>query len=159
MKGLLKLIVPLAICFSATFISTASAENNTWISEEAQQQCITYGEEYGICPELLMAIIEQESSGQADAENGICKGLMQISEKWHKDRMDKLNADIYEDNVLIGTDYLAELFAENEDVYWVLMAYNGGIEYANRMYEEEKYSKYAVSIANRSAELERMHGK
>lgn len=84
---------------------------------------------------------------------------MQISEKWHKDRMDKLNADIYEDNVLIGTDYLAELFAENEDVYWVLMAYNGGIEYANRMYEEEKYSKYAVSIANRSAELERLHGK
>lgn len=159
MKGLLKLIVPLAICFLATFISTASAENDTWISEEAQQQCITYGEEYGICPELLMAIIEQESSGQADAENGIYKGLMQISEKWHKDRMDKLNADIYEDNVLIGTDYLAELFAENEDVYWVLMAYNGGIEYANRMYEEEKYSKYAVSIANRSAELERLHGK
>lgn len=159
MKGLLKLIVPLAICFSATFISTASAENDTWISEEAQQQCITYGEEYGICPELLMAIIEQESSGQAYAENGSCKGLMQISEKWHKDRMDKLDADIYEDNVMIGTDYLAELFAENEDVYWVLMAYNGGIDYANRMYEEEKYSKYAVSIANRSAELERLHGK
>lgn len=159
MKGLLKLIVPLVICFSSTFISTASAENDTWISEEAQQQCITYGEEYGICPELLMAIIEQESSGKAYAENGSCKGLMQISEKWHKDRMDKLKADIYEDNVLIGTDYLAELFAENEDVYWVLMAYNGGIEYANRMYEEEKYSKYAVSIANRSAELERLHGK
>ena len=117
MKGLLKLIVPLAICFSATLISTASAENDTWISEEAQQQCITYGEEYGICPELLMAIIEQESSGKAYAENGSCKGLMQISEKWHKDRMDKLKADIYEDNVLIGTDYLAELFAENEDVY------------------------------------------
>ena len=159
MKGLLKLIVPLAICFSATFISTASAENDTWISEEAQQQCITYGEEYGICPELLMAIIEQESSGQADAENGTCKGLMQISEKWHKDRMDKLNADIYEDNVMIGTDYLAELFAENEDVYWVLMAYNGGFVYSNRMFEEEIYSKYAVYIAIRSAELERLHGK
>lgn len=142
-----------------TPVTTASAENDTWISEEAQQQCITYGEEYGICPELLMAIIEQESSGQADAENGTCKGLMQISEKWHKYRMDKLNADIYEDNVLIGTDYLAELFAENEDVYWVLMAYNGGIDYANRMYEAEKYSRYAVSIANRSAELERLHGK
>lgn len=140
-------------------VTTASAENDTWISEEAQEQCITYGEEYGICPELLMAIIEQESSGQVYAENGSCKGLMQVSEKWHKERMDKLNADIYEDNVLIGTDYLAELFAENEDVYWVLMAYNGGIEYANRMYEEEKYSKYAVSIANRSAELERLHGK
>lgn len=153
------LAMALLVVSALTPVSTTSAGNDTWISEEAQQQCITYGEEYGICPELLMAIIEQESSGQADAENGTCKGLMQISERWYKDRMDKLNADIYEDNVLIGADYLAELFAENEDVYWVLMAYNGGIEYANRMYEAEKYSRYAVSIANRSAELERLHGK
>ena len=143
-----------------TPVTTASAENDTWISEEAQEQCITYGEEYGICPELLMAIIEQESSGQAYAENGSCKGLMQVSEKWHKDRMERLGVtDIFECNVLVGTDYLAELFAENDDLYWVLMAYNGGIDYANRMYEAEKYSRYAVSIANRSAELERLHGK
>lgn len=143
-----------------TPVTTASAENDTWISEEAQEQCITYGEEYGICPELLMAIIEQESSGQAYAENGSCKGLMQVSEKWHKDRMERLGVtDIFEDNVLVGTDYLSELFAENDDLYWVLMAYNGGIDYANRMYEAEKYSRYAVSIANRSAELERLHGK
>lgn len=143
-----------------TPVTTASAENDTWISEEAQEQCITYGEEYGICPELLMAIIEQESSGQAYAENGSCKGLMQVSEKWHKDRMKRLGVtDIFDGNVLVGTDYLAELFAENDDLYWVLMAYNGGIDYANRMYEAEKYSRYAVSIANRSAELERLHGK
>ena len=143
-----------------TPVTTASAENDTWISKEAQEQCITYGEEYGICPELLMAIIEQESSGQAYAENGSCKGLMQVSEKWHKDRMERLGVtDIFEGNVLVGTDYLAELFAENDDLYWVLMAYNGGIDYANRMYEAEKYSRYAVSIANRSAELERLHGK
>ena len=143
-----------------TPVTTASAENDTWISEEAQEQCITYGEEYGICPELLMAIIEQESSGQAYAENGSCKGLMQVSEKWHKDRMKRLGVtDIFDGNVLVGTDYLAELFAENDDLYWVLMAYNGGIDYANRMYKAEKYSRYAVSIANRSAELERLHGK
>lgn len=150
----------LLIASVLTPVTTASAENDTWISEEAQEQCITYGEEYGICPELLMAIIEQESSGQAYAENGSCKGLMQVSEKWHKDRMERLCVtDIFEGNVLVGTDYLAELFAENDDLYWVLMAYNGGIDYANRMYEAEKYSRYAVSIANRSAELERLHGK
>ncbi len=143
-----------------TPVTTASAENDTWISEEAQEQCITYGEEYGICPELLMAIIEQESSGQVYAENGSCKGLMQVSEKWHKDRMERLGVtDIFESNILVGTDYLSELFAENDDLYWVLMAYNGGIDYANRMYEAEKYSRYAVSIANRSAELERLYGK
>ena len=158
MKGLLKLIVPLAICFSATFISTASAENDTWISEEAQQQCITYGEEYGICPELLMAIIEQESSGQADAENGTCKGLMQISEKWHKDRMDRLEVtDIYDvdGNIHVGADYLAELFEEYEDVGSVLMVYHGEKNAADK----EKLSSYADWILNRSAELERMNGK
>lgn len=150
----------LLIAAVLTPVTTASAENDTWISEEAQEQCITYGEEYGICPELLMAIIEQESSGQAYAENGSCKGLMQVSEKWHKDRMERLGVtDIFEGNILVGTDYLSELFAENDDLYWVLMAYNGGIDYANRMYEAEKYSRYAVSIANRSAELERLHGK
>lgn len=143
-----------------TPVTTASAENDTWISEEAQEQCITYGEEYGICPELLMAIIEQESSGQDYAENGSCKGLMQVSEKWHMDRMERLGVtDIFEGNILVGTDYLSELFAENDDLYWVLMAYNGGIDYANRMYEAEEYSRYAVSIARRSAELERLHGK
>ena len=38
--------------------------------------------EYHICPEMVMAIIEHESSGQADVENGGCKGLMQIYEKY-----------------------------------------------------------------------------
>jgi soluble lytic murein transglycosylase-like protein len=36
---------------------------------------------------MVMAIIEHESSGQADAENGGCKGLMQIYEKYHRDRV------------------------------------------------------------------------
>lgn len=64
------------------FPSTSiSKDNDTWISETAQEACIKYGNQYGICPELLMAIVERESSGVPDAENGGCKGLMQIYTK------------------------------------------------------------------------------
>ena len=62
-------------------------------------------------------------------------------------------------SILVATDYIAELFSENDDLYWVLMAYNGGIDYADSMYESGKYSRYAVSISARSAELEKIHGK
>lgn len=160
MKKLFAFFIPVIFFFLS--FGTAEAEADTWISEEAQDACIEIGKQYGICPELLMAIIEHESSGKADAVNGSCKGLMQVSEKWHKDRMMRLGvSDIYDTygNILVATDYLAELFSENDDLYWVLMAYNGGIDYADRMYESEKYSRYAVSISARSAELEKIHGK
>lgn len=69
MKSVLKLFLPIIVILAVSFISTAQPAG-TYISEDAQEACVKYGEEYGICPELLMAIIERESAGQADAENG-----------------------------------------------------------------------------------------
>ena len=63
-----------------------------------------------------MAIVEAESSGKADARNGGCIGLMQVYEKYHKDRMKRLGVtDLYDpySNILVGTDILMEL-AEGE---------------------------------------------
>lgn len=157
MRTTLKLFLPIIITLSITFTSTAQPYGS-FISEEAQESCVKYGEEYGICPELLMAIIEMESAGQADAENGGCKGLMQISDRWHTDRMERLGVtDIYDvdGNIHVGADYLAELFEEYEDVGIVLMVYHGEKNAANK----EKLSSYAEEILTRSAELERMNGK
>lgn len=89
MRTTLKLFLPIIIALSITFTSTAQPKGS-FISEEAQESCVKYGEEYGICPELLMAMIEKESSGRPDVESGGCKGLMQISDRWHKDRMERL---------------------------------------------------------------------
>ena len=142
---------------SVSFISTAQPAG-TYISLEAQEACVKYGEEYGICPELLMAIIERESAGQADAENGGCKGLMQIADRWHTDRMERLGVtDIYDvdGNIHVCTDYLAELFEKYEDVGIALMVYHGEKNAANK----EKLSSYAEGILTRSAELERRNGK
>lgn len=131
------------------------------MSEEVQGYCEEIGEMYGICPELLMAIIEAESSGNQYAENGSCKGLMQVSVKWHADRMEKLGVvDIYDEysNILVATDYLAELRDDYGEVSYVLDIYNGNSK-AYYNYENGILSKYAGSVLERSAELERIRGK
>lgn len=157
MRTTIKLFLPIIIALSITFTSTAQP-SGSFISEEAQESCVKYGEEYGICPELLMAMIERESSGKVEAENGGCKGLMQIADRWHKERMERLGVtDIYDvdGNIHVGADYLAELFEEYEDVGIVLMVYHSERNAASK----EKLSSYAEEILNRSAELERMNGK
>lgn len=142
-------------------ITPVYAEETT-ISDEAIISCYAYGEEYDICPELLIAIIEHESGGDPNAKNGRCLGLMQVSERWHYDRMEKLDCnDLYDEdqNIHVGADYLAELFEKYEDPYLVLMAYNMGDKKALELYKKGKYTKYAVSICERSADLERIHEK
>lgn len=155
-----------AIILSASITAyTAHSEmmksRDTFISETAQEACIEYGEQYGICPELLMAIIETESGGQADAYNGGCHGVMQISTKWHAGRIDKLGAtDIYDErsNILVGADYLAELIKEYQDVGTVLMVFHGESDSVQKSGNGD-ISDYARKILERSEELERIHGK
>lgn len=133
----------------------------THISVEAQVSCYEYGEMYDICPELLMAMIEAESSGNPKAENGDCKGLMQISERWHTGRMAEIGADdIWSetDNIHIGANYLHELFSRYEDAALVLMVYNGESDAVEKA-ENGYISDYARKILDRSAELERWKGK
>ena len=147
--------------FFLSGIRAAGAEEE-YLSEEIVSYTEEIGEQYGICPELIQAVIERESSGDPEAKNGTCIGLMQINKKYHVDRMEKLGVtDLYDtfSNILTGTDYLAELFEKYEDPYLVLMVYNMGARKAISRYEAGKYSKYAVTICERSAELERLHGK
>lgn len=159
-KRILMVFLPIIMAFQFP-LTAVSKDADTWLSEEVQNYCEEIGEEYGICPEFLEAVIETESRGQADAENGWRKGLMQISEKWHRDRMKRLGVtDIFDEygNILVGTDYLAELFEEYGEASLVLDIYHGD---SKAMYNDESgiLSEYAEKILGRSAELERLHGK
>lgn len=140
----------------ALIVSLQLSYTDTYLSQEIQDSCYTYGEEYNICPELLMAIIEHESSGEQYASNKGCKGLMQISTKWHKDRMERLGVtDIYDidGNIHVGADYLAELFEKYEDVAVVLAVYHG----EKNATTKTTMSTYTKSILERTEELERRH--
>lgn len=142
---------------------TLDAED-TYISEEIQNACIEIGDKNGYCPALLMAIIESESSGIQYAENGPCKGLMQINMS-NSDVTEYMDEQGYTDifdiytNIEIGCyvlDRKREIYGD--DLYAVLMAYNGSSNVWERM-ENENYTEYADRIVKRSWELERLHGK
>ncbi len=142
-------------------LTVLSQDNDTYISETAKQACIEYGEQYGICPELLMAMVEKESSGNPNTESGGCMGLMQINPKWHKERMERLGVmDIFDErgNILVAADYLAELFAEHVEVSLVLDKYNGNSK-AQSNYDDGVISDYTKRILERSCILEELHGK
>ncbi len=134
---------------------------DTWISTEYQAYCEEIAKGCHLSPEFLMAVIERESWGVASVYNGNCKGLMQINEPYHRDRMERLGVtDIYDPygNILVGADYLMELFQEYQDPGTVLMIYNGSSNAEERGANAD-YTEYAECILMRTQELERLHGK
>ena len=56
-----------------TLHTTATEPSDTWISNEYLPYIKEISNEYHICPEMVMAIIEHESSGQADVENALTR--------------------------------------------------------------------------------------
>jgi soluble lytic murein transglycosylase-like protein len=130
------------------------------LSEEYQDYVIATCRAYNIAPALVFAIMERESGFDAAkvGDDGKSIGIMQIYAAYHKERMERLGVtDLYDpyQNALVGIDYLAGAFARDEDLYWVLMMYNGGEAYADQHMNAADYSNYAVEISERAAELER----
>lgn len=133
------------------------------LSESLQDHIRETCEDYGIDMSIVMAMIERESDFRTDCmgDKGNSYGLMQINKKWHVERMKKLGCDDLLDpyqNVLVGIDFLAELSnrkeAKEHGIKWVLMAYNGGASYANRLWKEGKVSKYALGVIDMSDNFE-----
>lgn len=135
----------------------------TALPEEYYKYCREIGRKYNICPELLMAMIERESNGDAAASNNAGDtGLLQVNPRWHRGRMERLGVtDLYDPyaNILVAADYLAELFQKDSDLYLVLMEYNMGPDKAVSLYSRGIYSEYAVRVSERAYELERLHEK
>ena len=121
------------------------------MEQDLQDFIIRLCEEHHIEPGVVFAIIDRESDFRADAigDKGKSFGLMQIQERWHIERMEKLGCDDLLDpyqNVMVGIDYLAELFERENGVEWALAAYNAGASGANLGYG----SNYAEEVLNHS---------
>lgn len=133
------------------------AEEKVEVPEEVIELSEELGEKYCICPELLQAMAWRESRFKPEAVNGTCIGIMQVSERWHRDRMERLGATDLTDmrqNMLVATDYIAELADKYGDIDIVLMVYNGDSRAGTGI-----VSEYAKTIIALSADLERLQGK
>lgn len=156
-----KLILLIAFLFFLLFPLIVSAEEKIEVPEEVKEISEELGAEYNICPELIQAICCKESRFQADAVNGECVGIMQVSPKWHKDRMKKLGATDLTDmrqNMTVAVDYLVSLIPDGEDAVEALMKYHGESNITQRL-QRGQMSSYAESVLEISAKLEREHGK
>lgn len=134
------------------------------IPEDIQDAAWKYGEEYNICPEFLIAVAKRESEFNPEAVNGSCVGLMQVSLRWHTDRMERCQVTEEEmwtvdGSMHVAADYLAELFEEYEDAALVLMIYNGDSRAELFAQGGCSMSSYASDILTYSKELEEKHGK
>lgn len=129
------------------------------VPQEVTDAAVRYGNEYNIAPELLVAIAKHESEFYTNVSNGSCVGLMQVSLRWHRDRMERLG--VTEDqmwtadgNMHVAADYLAQLFERYEDPGRVLMEYNGDSDAENYSHGWAPMSRYASSILEYAKRLE-----
>lgn len=117
-------------------------------------------EELNIDAAVVMAMIFFESSYQADAigDGGNSVGLMQIQERWHKERMERLDVTNllhpYQ-NVTVGIDFLAELLDEYDgNVEMALMAYNAGRDGADEYWFSK--GEYSNEYSQKVTDLARL---
>ena len=96
---------------------------------------------YGLDSRIIKALIEEESGWlpSAEGDNGESVGLMQIQERWHKDRMKRLGVtDLYdpEQNITVGCDILSELLNKYGNYKDALSVYNSGNVHDGKQYTE-----------------------
>lgn len=115
---------------------------------------------------LVLAIIEHESGYEFDkvGDGGQSKGYMQIYEKWHTDRMERLSCtDLMNpyQNVRVGIDFLSYLLKKYGTVQDALAAYNYGEKGAREhLWSNGVYVySYNSAIVQRMKEIEEVVGK
>lgn len=109
-------------------------------------------------PYIVKSIIWQESRYQPDAVNydGSCVGLMQISTYWNQQRAAKLGVTDYFDsysNILLGVDFLSELFDTYSDETLVLMLYSMNWNAAFENHSNGVSTTYVDSVQTRAWNL------
>lgn len=137
-----------------------SANAKEMSEDQVLQIAEEIGGKYNICPEFLTAIAFQESRYNPNAEYEGCVGLMQVSKKWHWDRMERLGIIDLEEpygNMLVAADYLKELFEKYKDPAMVLQVYNGDSNAKAYWDGKAEMSEYATQIIKISEELERKY--
>nr|DAV39254.1 MAG TPA: hypothetical protein [Caudoviricetes sp.] len=114
-------------------VAVTELETNNHIEKMAKR--------YGLNPDVIKALIEEESGWceSAEGDDGNSIGLMQIQKRWHKDRMKRLGVtDLYdpEENITVGCDILSELLKKYGNYKDALSVYNSGNIHDGKQYAE-----------------------
>lgn len=123
---------------------------------ELQQYTYSVCGNYGVEYELVLAMIEVESAYCNNAvSNCGAVGYMQIVEKWHKDRMERLNVEDLNDpysNIIVGIDYMAELLEQYPEEV-ALGVYNMGYKAVDFWKNGGIITQYAKAVLSRKMEI------
>lgn len=114
-------------------VTVAELENKDHIEQMSRK--------YGLNSRIVKALIEEESGWleTAEGDGGNSIGLMQIQERWHRERMQRLGVtDLYDpkQNVKVGCDILAELLGKYGNYKDALSVYNSGNTKDGKQYAE-----------------------
>lgn len=134
--------------------------------EEVQRYTYSLCREEGVRYALVLAIIEQESGYKQECigDDGESLGYMQVMQKWHEERMERLGAkDLLNacQNIRVGVDYLKELLDRYGTIQDALTAYNYGEAGARKyLWSSGIYLyKYNQSVMERMKEIEEELGR
>lgn len=119
-----------------------------------------YSDEYGVDENLIFAVIKAESNFQEDAvSHKDALGLMQIMKETAEDVARKYNIEIdfnnsereilnVQNNIKIGTKYLAVLLEKYKNIEVAVAAYNAGIGTVDNWIEKEIIKSDGSDIEN-----------
>jgi soluble lytic murein transglycosylase len=123
--------------------------------------------DYDLSPELVMGVVETESSWDAKADNGVSMGLMQLNRNtypWLAEQVGIKNVDPYnwKQNVRMGCWYLDYLrntainegYTDEDALYVHLIYYNRGVAggrkwMQNHSMYENGYAKKVLEVKHR----------
>ena len=147
-----KIILPIILILALSTCAEAKEPEDVYL-DYIDGVCETYD----VSPELVQAIIFYESSWCTGAisADGCHIGLMQISTASHRLRMKRLGCTDMTNgyqNIMVGVDYLHELFEKYHDPAQVLDAYNGQL-HSEEWYEQGNMSRYSAKILKLAEEL------
>ena len=118
--------------------------------------------ERGIDYYMVVALIERESGYRWDAvgDGGNSVGYMQVTEKWHRERMKEegvVDLSLPYGNIRVGLNFLQLLnkrYLKSSGAHCVLMAYNMGESGARSLWKEGIYStEYTKAVLRRADQI------
>ncbi len=120
-----------------------------------EQEIIKAGEEYGLEPELIAAVIYAESKFQEGATSSVgARGLMQLMPEtfqWLCDKRGETHSsdELYDPyiNIDYGAFFLSWLYGHFGDIYTACAAYNAGIGTVEEWLSDEMYTNDGVTLS------------